>query len=48
MVIDGEGKLLKPGGMYIIPGDVEHYAKAYTSKAVALDIFNPMMDEFKY
>ena len=48
MGIDGEVKLLKPGDMYIIPGNVEHYAKAYTIKAVALDIFSPVREEFKY
>ena len=48
MSIDGEVKLLKPGDMYIIPGNVEHYAKAYAVKAVALDIFSPVREEFKY
>ncbi|MQG32675.1 MAG: cupin domain-containing protein [SAR202 cluster bacterium] len=48
MGIDGEVKLLKPGDMYIIPGNVEHYAKAYDKKAVALDIFSPVREEFKY
>ena len=48
MGINGEVKLLKPGDMYIIPGNVEHYAKAYITKAVALDIFSPVREEFKY
>ena len=48
MGVDGEVKLLKPGDMYIIPGNVEHYAKAYAVKAVALDIFSPVREEFKY
>jgi quercetin dioxygenase-like cupin family protein len=48
MGIDGEVKLLKPGDMYIIPGNVEHYAKAYEVKALALDIFSPVREEFKY
>ena len=48
MGVDGEVKLLKPGDMYIIPGHVEHYAKAYAVKAVALDIFSPVREEFKY
>ena len=48
MGVDGEVKLLKPGDMYIIPGNVEHYAKAYDVKAVALDIFSPVREEFKY
>lgn len=48
MGIGGEVKLLKPGDMYIIPGNVEHYAKAYGNKAVALDIFSPVREEFQY
>ena len=48
MGVDGEVKLLKPGDMYIIPGNVEHYARAYTNKAKALDIFSPVREEFKY
>ena len=48
MGIDGEVKLLKVGDMYIIPGNVEHYAKAYAAKAVALDIFSPVRQEFQY
>ena len=48
MGVDGEVKLLKPGDMYIIPGNVEHYAKAYSTKAIALDIFSPVREEFKY
>ena len=48
MSIGGEVRLLKPGDMYMIPGNVEHYAKAYAVKAVALDIFSPVREEFKY
>ena len=48
MGVGGEVKLLKPGDMYIIPGNVEHYARAYTIKAKALDIFSPVREEFKY
>jgi len=48
MGVDGEVKLLKPGDMYIIPGNVEHYAKAHAVKAVALDIFSPVREEFQY
>lgn len=48
MGIGGEVKLLKVGDMYIIPGNVEHYAKAYAAKAVALDVFSPVREEFQY
>ncbi len=48
MGIAGEVKLLKPGDMYIIPGDVEHYAKTGATPAKALDIFSPVRAEFQY
>ena len=48
MGIGDEVKLLKPGDMYIIPGDVEHYAQGQQTRAVALDIFSPVREEFKY
>lgn len=48
MGIGGEVKLLRPGDMYIIPGGVEHYAQGQDAKAVALDIFSPVREEFKY
>ena len=48
MRVAGEVKLLKPGDMYIIPGAVEHCAKCGDVAAVALDIFSPVREEFKY
>ena len=48
MGVEGDVRLLNPGDMYIIPGNVEHYAKAHATKAVALDIFSPVREEFQY
>ena len=48
MGIDGEVKLLRPGDLYIIPGNVEHYAKTGDQPAKALDVFSPVRDEFQY
>ncbi len=48
MGIGGEVKVLKPGDMYIIPGNVEHYARCGDTPALALDIFSPVREEFKY
>jgi quercetin dioxygenase-like cupin family protein len=48
MGIGGEVRVLKPGDMYIIPGNVEHYAKCGDKPAKALDIFSPVREEFKY
>ena len=48
MDIAGDKRVLKPGDMYIIPGNVEHAARTIAGRAVALDIFSPVRDEFKY
>ena len=48
MGIGGEVKTLKPGDMYIIPGNIEHYAKCGDIPAKALDVFSPVREEFKY
>ncbi len=48
MGIAGEVRVLKPGDMYIIPGNVEHYAKCGSTPVVALDIFSPVRAEFQY
>ena len=48
MGIGGEVKLLRPGDLYLIPGNVEHYAKGGDQPAKALDVFSPVREEFKY
>ena len=48
MGIGGEVRTLKPGDMYIIPGDVEHYARCGEKPAKVLDIFSPVRAEFQY
>ncbi len=48
MGIAGEERTLKPGDMYIIPGDVEHYARSQGTPVKVLDIFSPVREEFKY
>ncbi len=44
----GEVKVLMPGDMYIIPGGVQHYAKALGKKVRALGIYSPVREQFKY
>lgn len=48
MGIGGEVRTIRPGDMYIIPGDVEHYARSGGTRAKILDIFSPVREEFKY
>ena len=48
MNIDGDSRPLKPGDVYIIPGNVEHWAKSGPSPARVMEIFSPVREEFKY
>ena len=48
MMVAGESKLLKPGGVDIIAGSVENLALSASSSARALDIFSSVRQEFKY
>ena len=48
MGIGGEVRTMKPGEMYIIPGNVEHYARCASTPAKVLDIFSSVREEFKY
>ena len=48
MDIAGETRRLKPGDMYIIPGNVEHGARFVGSPARVLDIFSPVREDFQY
>ena len=48
MGIGGEVRTIRPGDMYIIPGNVEHYARSEGTAAKILDIFSPVREEFKY
>ena len=47
LTIGGETKRVRKGDMYIIPGGVEHAAVTGERKAVALDIFHPIREEYK-
>jgi quercetin dioxygenase-like cupin family protein len=46
--IDGEVKTLKPGDVYVIPGDVEHAAKTFDHPVKVMDVFSPVREEYKY
>ncbi len=48
MGIGGETRLLKPGDVYIIPGNVEHWGRSGAGPVRVLDIFSPVREEFKY
>ena len=48
MKIGGETRSLKPGDLYIVPGNIEHYARCGDIPAKVLDIFSPVREEFQY
>ncbi len=47
LTIGEETKRVRKGDMYIIPGGVEHGVVTKKEKAVALDIFHPVREEYK-
>ena len=47
MGVAGEVQMLQPGDMYIIPGGVEHAVVTGPERALALDIFHPIREEYK-
>ena len=48
MGIGIDTKLLKPGDIYIIPGNVQHWARTKNGTAKALDVFSPVREDYKY
>lgn len=48
MGIGREVRKLKPGDMYIVPGNVEHYARCTGTPAKVLDVFSPVREELQY
>jgi quercetin dioxygenase-like cupin family protein len=44
--IDGEARRLKEGDLYIIPGGTPHAARGIGQRAVALDIFSPIREDY--
>ncbi len=45
--IGGETRVLGPGDMYLMPGDVRHKVVALDMPVRALDVFNPPREEYK-
>ena len=48
LTIDGETQVLSAGDMYLVPGGVEHNGVAGLEGCVAVDIFSPVREEYKY
>ena len=47
MTIGGETRELRPGDSYVIPGGVQHGARAIGGRVIVLDIFSPPREEYK-
>ncbi len=47
-IVADEKKILGPGEVYVIPGDVEHEARTFDHPVKVLDVFSPVRDEYKY
>lgn len=46
--IAGEEYHAEPGYVFVIPGGVEHSASTGDAKAVIMEVFSPVREEFKY
>ena len=46
LTVDGESKVLKPGEVAVIPGDVRHSGRAITECRL-LDAFYPVREEYR-
>ena len=44
--VGGQVKVLGPGDIWRIPGGVRHSVKAIDGPAVALDVFNPIREDY--
>ena len=45
--IGGETRVLGPGDMYLMPGNVRHKVVALDAPVRAIDVFNPPREEYK-
>lgn len=47
MIVDGEPKVLHPGDVVLIAGDVEHSGIAKTECRI-IDVFSPVREEYRF
>jgi quercetin dioxygenase-like cupin family protein len=46
MEIGGERRALRPGDAYVIPGGVQHGARAHAGPVRVLDVFYPLREDY--
>jgi quercetin dioxygenase-like cupin family protein len=47
LTVGAESKLVRPGDLYLIPGDTPHSATVGPLATRVLDIFSPVREEYK-
>jgi len=48
LTVNGESKVVEKGDVYLVPSNAKHSAQALNDSAVALDIFSPPREDYKY
>ncbi len=46
--VAGESRMLGPGNLFVIPGDVPHSARTFDEGARVMDVFSPIREDLKY
>jgi len=46
MTIAGERRMLRPGDTYVIPGGVPHGGRTRAGRALVLDVFYPLREDY--
>ncbi len=46
--VGNQSRKLKPGEVYVIPSNVEHWVNTVQVPTRAMDIFSPVREEYKY
>ncbi|MBM3239188.1 cupin domain-containing protein [Candidatus Poribacteria bacterium] len=48
LTVNEESKVVEKGDVYLVPSNAKHSAQSLSSSAVALDIFSPPREDYKY
>lgn len=46
LVVDGRPRVIRPGQMYLIPGNTPHAARGLDAPAKTLDVFSPPREDY--
>ena len=48
LTVNGESNVVEKGDVYLVPSNAKHSAQSLSDFAVALDIFSPPREDYKY